>query len=76
MVLYMPKNKKWHELTAIQKTGIIGMAVVQIALLIAALVDVRRRPAEQINGSKRLWTGLAFINFVGPIAYFTIGRKH
>lgn len=51
---------------------ILGM--VQLALLISALRDIRRRPADQIRGSKRLWTMVSLINWVGPIAYFKFGR--
>jgi hypothetical protein len=49
---------------------VVFLVVVQIALLVAALADIRRRPADNINGSKKLWVGLSFINFVGSIAYF------
>jgi hypothetical protein len=58
-----------------QRRGIVLSGLVQFALLAAALLDIRRRPADEINGSKLLWTGLAFVNFVGPIAYFVFGRK-
>lgn len=44
-------------------------------MLSAALVDIWRRPEEKIRGSKRLWALVAFVNFVGPIAYFSFGRK-
>ena len=67
--------KKWEEFSPPQKAAIVLLGIVQIALLVAALVDIRRRPSEQINGSKRMWTLLAFINYVGPIAYFLFGRK-
>ena len=48
-----------------------------MALLAAALADIYRRPAEEIRGSKRLWSLVAFANFmgIGPIAYFLFGRK-
>jgi hypothetical protein len=49
--------------------------VAQVTLLVAALVDLRRRPARKVRGDKRLWTALSFVNYVGPIAYFTVGRK-
>jgi hypothetical protein len=49
--------------------------VVQVALLIAALADIWRRPEEQIRGSKRLWTAAAFVNFIGPVSYFVFGRR-
>ena len=69
------QKKSWSELTTAQKSGIVAGIVVQVALLIAALADIRRRPAEQINGSKRMWAALSFVNYVGPIAYFVFGRK-
>ena len=51
--------------------------IVQFALLAAALADIHRRPAEEINGSKWLWSVVAFANFmgIGPITYFVFGRK-
>jgi hypothetical protein len=51
--------------------------IIQLALLAAALRDIHRRPAEEINGSKWLWSAGAFVNFmgIGPIAYFAFGRK-
>jgi len=49
--------------------------VVQLGLLVAALVDIHRRPATQIRGRKRLWVAVAFVNFVGPISYFLFGRR-
>jgi hypothetical protein len=69
------RRVQWSELSADQRRGIALAGVVQIALLAAALIDIRRRPADAINGSKLLWTALAFVNFVGPIAYFVFGRK-
>jgi hypothetical protein len=71
----MSKQKHWQELTSSQKTVVILLGFLQFVLLIAALGDIRRRPAEQINGSKRLWTLATFVNFVGPLAYFIFGRK-
>ena len=67
--------KQWQDFTDRQKRGIVVLGVFQLALLAAALIDIRRRPAEEINGSKRLWTMVVFINGIGPIAYFLLGRK-
>ena len=69
------RRMQWSDLTAGQRRGIALGGIVQITLLVAALIDIRRRPADAINGSKLLWTALAFVNFVGPIAYFIFGRK-
>ena len=69
------KKKRWSELSPVQQTAIGLLGTVQIGLLMAALWDIRRRADEEINGSKTLWAAAAFINFVGPIAYFLFGRK-
>jgi hypothetical protein len=55
---------------------LIGVAAVaEVGLLVAALIDIKRRPTSQIRGPKRLWAALAFLNFVGPITYFAFGRR-
>ena len=69
------RQKQWNDLTNTQKRGIVLLGVLQLMLLAAALLDMRRRPVDAINGSKRLWRMLVFINFIGPIAYFLLGRK-
>lgn len=66
---------RFSELSRGRKTLYGGATAVQLGLLSAALVDIRRRPAEQIHGPKRLWTAICFINFVGPISYFVFGRR-
>lgn len=71
----MKQQKQWKDLSTGTKLRIIAMAMVQITLLAAALWDIRQRPAEGIQGNKKMWVGIAFINFVGPIAYFLFGRK-
>ena len=65
----------WKDLSARQRKGLLLGAVVQAALLVAALADIHRRPQQEIRGDKRLWTAAAFVNFVGPISYFMFGRK-
>ena len=53
----------------------IVAAAVQLSLLAAALTDLRRRPAEQVRGDKRLWALASFVNFVGPLSYFGFGIR-
>lgn len=69
------QKKRWSDMTGPERVMVVVGAVVQMSLLVAALSDIRRRPAEQIRGSKRLWSSAAFVNFVGPIAYFLFGRR-
>jgi hypothetical protein len=68
-------NRRWSDLSQPQKAGVIAAALGQLAPLGAALADLRRRPSAQVRGSKRLWTAAVFVNFVGPLAYFLLGRR-
>ena len=68
-------KKKWSDLSRGQQVSTVLSSLVQIGLMAAALWDIHHRPAEQIKGSKAAWTAAAFVNFVGPIAYFLFGRK-
>jgi hypothetical protein len=68
-------NKRWSELSTGQRRGIVLSGAVKVALLMAALADIWRRPKEEIRGDKRLWAALSFVNFIGPISYFLFGRK-
>lgn len=69
------KKRRWQDMSPKQKrrAGIRG--VLQLALMIWTLRDIRQRDASQIKGSKRLWTIAAFVQPVGPIAYLIFGRK-
>lgn len=71
----MKLNRTWDELSPATKGALGVVGIVEIVLLGAALIDLRRRPADQIRGPKRLWLGLVFIDVVGPLAYFFYGRR-
>jgi hypothetical protein len=71
----MAARKKWSELSQSQRRLITFSGLVEFVLLAAALIDIQRRPADQINGSKRMWRSLALVHIVGPLAYFTVGRR-
>ena len=77
-MIIMSPNKKRSHLTAREKAPSVVRGIFQLALLAAALVDIHRRPAEEINGSKWVWSAVALVNFmgIGPIGYFLFGRKH
>jgi hypothetical protein len=69
------KRKRWSELSPRQRSSIMVAGVIQVFLAAAALLDLRRRPSDQVRGSKKLWAAAAFVNFVGPLAYFVFGRR-
>jgi hypothetical protein len=68
-------NRKWSELSRGSRGLIVLAGIAELALLAAALIDIKRRPADQIRGPKRLWTALAFVDVVGPVSYFCFGRR-
>ncbi len=68
-------KEKWTEMPEWKKACTIVIGLIQISLLIAALVDIRKRSAQDIRGDKKVWFLVSFINFIGPILYFKIGRK-
>lgn len=52
---------------------IIPIALLELGLMIAALVDVIRR--EKTKGPKWVWIIVVVVfNLLGPIAYFIFGR--
>ena len=64
-------TKRWSDLSPRTRRLVL-------ILKTAALVDLARRPSEEVRGSKRLWAAaIVLINSVGavPIAYFAYGRK-
>ncbi len=68
-------RKSWSDLTSRQRMSAAIGITVQVLLLAAAQWDISRRPADRINGPKRLWRAVTLINFLGPIAYFVFGIK-
>ncbi|MCJ7626127.1 MAG: PLD nuclease N-terminal domain-containing protein [Anaerolineaceae bacterium] len=53
---------------------LIPILIIQYARVIAALVDLVRR--ERTRGQKWVWVVvILFVNFIGPIIYFVIGRE-
>jgi hypothetical protein len=67
--------ERWAQLSERQRTLLVGAAAAELSLKIAALVDIARRPADQIRGPKMLWRAAMAINLLGPLSYFLIGRK-
>ena len=53
---------------------LIPIILLELALMIFALVDLIRR--ERTKGPKWLWAIIiVFVNLLGPIVYFIIGRE-
>lgn len=56
--------------------GILGpIIIINFILLVVAIVDLIR--IERTNGPKWLWVIIIlFVNTIGPILYFVIGRRN
>jgi len=55
---------------------LIPIVVIALALAVAAFLDLRKQTSTR--GPKWMWALIiivTFSSFLGPLAYFTIGRK-
>jgi hypothetical protein len=71
-------KRTWGDLDEGTRKLIIAVAVADGILKVAALIDIKRRPASQIWGPKWLWVPVvAVVNSAGvvPISYFVFGRR-
>ena len=71
-------GEKWSDLSPRTRRLIIAGVAVETSLKAAALVDMKRRPASEIRGSKWMWVpALTILNSAGlaPLAYFLWGRR-
>jgi hypothetical protein len=70
--------RKWSDLSPRTRRVVTVMAALEGAVKVAALVDLARRPASQVRGSKAARaTAIVLVNSAGavPLAYFLRGRR-
>jgi hypothetical protein len=71
-------RKQWSQLSERNRRLLIAAAVAEAILKVAALIDIKRRPASQIRGPKWLWAAVvAVVSSAGvvPVSYFVFGRR-
>lgn len=72
----MSENKtQWSDLSPTQQRVIVAAGVVEVVLTTAALVDLTRRGAAGVRGSRLAWLASFAVQPFGPLAYFAFGRK-
>jgi hypothetical protein len=71
-------KRGWNDISPRNRRILIAAAAVEAALKAVALLDMKRRPANQIRGSKKVWAPAMIVNSFGviPIAYFVVGVRH
>ncbi len=57
---------------------LLPVIIIQVVFQIIAIVDLSRRPHEEIRGgSKALWVIIIIIfEILGPVIYFVFGKKY
>ncbi len=71
-------KRRWRDLSERTRRLITVGALFEGVLKVLALIDIKRRPAGEIRGSKAKWAAaVLFVNSLGavPIAYFLYGRR-
>ena len=74
----MVAMRRWSDLSEGRRRLLIALGVVEAFLKVAALIDIKRRPASQIRGPKWVWaTSVTLVGSAGilPISYFVFGRR-
>ena len=74
----MVAQRRWIDLSERNRRLLTITAVAEGILKLAALIDLKRRPASQVRGPKWLWaTVLAVVGSAGilPLSYFVFGRR-
>jgi hypothetical protein len=70
--------RKWSDLGERTRWLLVVAGVAEVGLKTAALIDIKRRPANQIRGPKWVWAmALVPVGSFGalPLAYFAFGRR-
>ena len=63
------------QLSPIEILLIATLVVVEFGLLIASWIVLFRTPSARLTLPKWAWAVICLVQFVGPIAFFAVGRK-
>jgi hypothetical protein len=70
------KKMRWSDFSPQQKRAIALGAILEMIMTTVALGDLARRPARQVRGRKLVWVLTFFVQPIGPILYFLVGRRN
>lgn len=69
------QRKSWRDLDPRQQRWIAIQGTIQTVLLGIAGIDLIRRPAAEVRGSKRWWALGLLVQPIGPLVYLLRGRR-
>jgi hypothetical protein len=69
-------KRRWSDFSRQQQTAIVLGAIAELIMTTVALRDLARRPATQVRGRKLPWVFACFVQPIGPVLYFLVGRRH
>jgi hypothetical protein len=72
------EKKRWKDIDPRLRRALVLVGAVEAGLKFAALIDLARRPARRVRGSKAKWAAaITVVNAAGavPIVYFLRGRR-
>jgi hypothetical protein len=71
----MDSSTPWSDLSIGQRAAVVCLSLGEFALTAIAVVDLYRRPRDQVRGPKAMWWPALFVQPVGPVAYLALGRR-
>lgn len=74
----MSVKRRWSDLSPRARRALLVGAGAEAGLKAVALVDLARRPRDQVRGSKAVWAvALVLVNSAGvlPVYYLVRGRR-
>jgi hypothetical protein len=73
-----PARQKWDDLSPARKRLLIAVGVFDAGMRAWALLDLKNRPADEVNGPKPAWAlAITVVNSAGvvPTVYLLLGRR-
>lgn len=72
----MARNKKtWNDLSSGQQTAVLVVGSVELALTATALVELAKRPRDEVRGRKLWWALACLVQPFGPPAFLLFGKR-
>ena len=64
-----------HQFSTTEIVLLAALVVVEFGLLVASWIVLFRTSAARLTLPKWVWAVICLVQFIGPIAFFAVGRK-